>query len=232
MRLGQRRYIDLFHRELWLINRDEFKPEHASHPDGAFHADDAPHQFDQSLGHHETDACAFLATRLLSETIERLKQLIQLFWRESRAAVFDADANASRRALGAFYFDGSMLAVVLDRIGKKVDENLFHASPISMHKTGYVEPWECHLYITLFRLRPDHALAFEHDIGQRYRLPRQWRMPGFDFREIENFVNQRQQMPSRLKNLGYAFHLDRRWRWRIGFHQLSKPEDSIERAAQ
>lgn len=49
---------------------------------------------------------------------------------------------------------------------------------------------------------------------------------------FEDFIDQRQQMPSRSKNLGYAFILGgRRWRG-IGLHQLREPEDGIERTAQ
>src|ERR1039457_5118623 len=112
MRLGQCRCFAYFRGKVWLSNRDEFEPEHASHPDGAFHADDAPHQFDQSLGRHEADACAFLAASLLSETIEWLKELRQLFRRQSRAGVRDAHANAFRGARGALHLERSMLTVV------------------------------------------------------------------------------------------------------------------------
>jgi hypothetical protein len=47
------------------------------------------------LAHHQADARAFLAAGLLSETVERLEKLRQLFRRQSRAGVPDADANAS-----------------------------------------------------------------------------------------------------------------------------------------
>ena len=137
--MGQCHCFASFHGKVWRSNGDEFEPEHASHPDGAFHADDAPHQFDQSPGHHETDACAFLATSLLSETIERLKELRQLFRIQSRAGVPDAHANAFRRALGAFHLDRSLLDVVFDRVGKQVDKNLLQPGPIGQDKIWYVE---------------------------------------------------------------------------------------------
>ena len=85
---------------------------------------------------------------------------------------------------------------------------------------------------TLLRLRFDHALAFEHDIGNRHRLLRQRHLPGLDLREIEDFVDQFQQMPSRLKNLNDAFLLGGRCWLGIGLHQLGKSEDGIERTAQ
>ena len=76
----------------------QFDPEHAAHADGAFHADDAAHQFDQPLAHHQADARAFLAAGLLPEAIEGLEQLRELLRRQSRAGVLDADADALRRA--------------------------------------------------------------------------------------------------------------------------------------
>jgi hypothetical protein len=85
------------------------------------HADYAPHQFDQSLGHHQADACAFLAASLLSETIERLKQLRQLLRVQTRAGVPDAHAKAPRRALGAGHIDRALLDVVFDRVGQQVE---------------------------------------------------------------------------------------------------------------
>src|ERR1035437_6464522 len=129
MRLGRCRCGAAFHGEMWLSSRDKLEPEHASHPDGAFHADDALHHLAQPLGTHEADACAFLAARLLSEAIERLKELRQLFRIQSRASVADAHADASRRALDAFHLYGALLDVVFDRVGKQVDENLLHPGP-------------------------------------------------------------------------------------------------------
>ena len=70
----------------------------------------------------------------------------------------------------------------------------------------------------MLRLRFDHALAFEHDFCKRQRFVRQRCLPGLDLGEIEDLVDNRQQMPARLKNLSYVFLLGGSWRWRIGLH--------------
>src|SRR5437588_835837 len=80
--------------KLRLVRRGHLEPEDAAVADGAFHADDAPHQFDQLLGDHEANAGAFLSARLLAETVERWKELGEFFRRQTRAIVFDGDAHA------------------------------------------------------------------------------------------------------------------------------------------
>ena len=68
------------------------------------YVDHASHQFDHSFAHHEADAGAFLGAALLSETVERLKKLRQLFRRQPRAGVLDADPNALRTGHGLARF--------------------------------------------------------------------------------------------------------------------------------
>ena len=149
--------------KLWRRRRVQFDPEHASRPDGAFHADHAPHQLDQSLGHHQADARAFLAAGLLPEAIERLEQLRQLFRRQSRAGVPDADANASPACSRCTpRSTRSLLVVVFDRVGKQVDEQ--PASPGSGRhgqSRGCRTAGKVMLNATLLRLRLHHGLAFD-----------------------------------------------------------------------
>ena len=185
-------------------SQEQFEPEHASHADRAFDADHAFHQFDHPLAHHEADARAFLGAALLSETVERLKELRQLFRRQSRAGVCDADANAFRTGDGARHLDRSPLAVVFDRVGKQVDEDLLHPGPIGIDKERDVELGKGHADATLLRLRLHHGLAFGHDLGQRRGFRRHRQLPGFDHREIEDFVDQLEQMPTRLENMADA----------------------------
>src|ERR1017187_2115088 len=63
----------VFEYKLWCSARDQLAPEHASRAGSAFYAEYAPHQFRQPLGHHQADARACHAARLLSQTIERLE---------------------------------------------------------------------------------------------------------------------------------------------------------------
>ena len=94
-----------------------------------------------------------------------------------------------------------MLAVVFDRIGKQVDQNLLDPGSIGIGKPGVVEGEKAHLDVALLRLRFDHGLAFAHDIDQRHRFSRQRQLAGLDHRKIEDFVNQFQQIPAGLDNL-------------------------------
>ncbi len=124
---------------------DQFDPEFAAQPDGAFNTDGASHQLDQLFGNRQANAGPFLgAARLLSETIEWLKQMRQLFGRQSLAAVFNADADAFRGDRGAFHLDRSLFAVVFDRVGKQVDENLLQSCPVGFDKAGGIEQEEAH----------------------------------------------------------------------------------------
>ncbi|OIQ70259.1 hypothetical protein GALL_481300 [mine drainage metagenome] len=82
------------------------------------------------------------------------------------------------------------------------------------------------------RLGLDHAVAFVHHFGQRYRFQRQRQLAGLDQGEIENPVDQIQQMPSRLGDLVYPASLDGRGRRGADLQQLGKAENGIERSAQ
>ena len=121
--------------------------------------------------------------------------------------------------VGAIHDDRSPLFVVFDRVGKQVDDNLLQPGPVGPDKEADVEPGKGHADATLLRLRLHHGLAFGHDLGQRHRLRRQRHLPGLDHREIEDFVDQLQQMPSRLENLGDAF--------RLGVRRQRESADSI-----
>ena len=88
-------------------------------PTCAFHADDAAHQFDQPLAHHEADARAFLAVRLLPEPVERLEELRELLRRVNPAPV---SVTPMRMRPGALAPQSTMTdppaLVVLDRVAQ------------------------------------------------------------------------------------------------------------------
>src|SRR6185369_17812328 len=103
-------------------------------PDSAFHADFAPHQFDQPLAHHQADACPLLGASLLSETIERLEKLCDFFGSQSLTGIMHTDADTFIAACAARHIDRSLRPVVFDRIGKQVDQDLFYPGSIGMNK--------------------------------------------------------------------------------------------------
>ena len=212
--------------------RVQFDPEHAALADRAFHADFAAHQFDQPLAHHQADAGAFLGAGLLSETIERLEQLREFFRRQSFAGVLDADAYAFRAARAAVTTTVPCARLYLIALESRLMRTCFTRVRSALTKYGMSNWGKAHADAAFLRLRFDHGLAFEHDFGQRHRFQRQRQLAGLDQREIENFVDQFQQVPSRLENLVDAALLGDGWRRRAGLHELGKTEDRVERRAQ
>ncbi len=132
----------------------------------------------------------------------------------------------------AVHDDGSADRVVLDGVGQKVDENLLQPRPVGVDEVRDLELGKGHADTALLRLRLYHRLAFAHDLGQRYRLQRQRQLPRLDQREIEDFVDQVQQVPSCLENLIDAALLRDRRRRSAGFHELGKAENGAQRRAQ
>ena len=210
----------------------EIAPEHASFAGDAVHAKRALHQLCQSLGDHQSDARAGHAPRFLPEPVERLEQLRQLFRRQSRAGVADADARALRVVRDALHDDRSLLLVVLDRVGEQVDDNLLEAGPVCLDEGRLVEAGKGHGHAALLRLGLHHGLAFGHDLAQGHRLARDGHLAGFDHRQVEDLVDELQEMPSRPENLADASLLRVGWLRHGRLHQLREAQDRIERAAK
>ena len=99
------------------------------------------------------------------------------------------------------YDDCSVRPVVLDRIGKQIDENLFQPGAIGVHEARNIERGKGHADAALLSQRLNHGLAFGHHFAQRRRFRRQREFSGLDLREIQNFVDQLQQIPSGVENL-------------------------------
>ena len=77
----------------------------------------------------------------------------------------------------------------------------FKRSTIGLDKARELEPGKGHADAALLRLWLDHGLAFAHHFAQRCRFRRQREPSRLDLREIEDFVDQLQQIPSRMENL-------------------------------
>ncbi len=158
--------LDPLGNELEFLRCFHFAPERAADSDVAFHSNDATHQLGQSLCHHQADARARDATSFLAESIEGLKELRQLFRRQSLAGIPYAQANAIIGVHCAVYHHRSLLSVVFDRVGKQVDHDLLQAGHIGFDIERGAELRKYHLDSALLRLRLHHGLAFRHEIGQ------------------------------------------------------------------
>src|SRR6185369_11712682 len=201
VRMMQRRRFGWNDNGLWFSRQVQLEPEDTPGPDSAFHTDFAPHQFDQALAHHQADTGPFFGAGLLSETVKRLEKLGDLLGRQPFTGIMHADAHSLFAARAAGHFNLSLSAVIFDRVGKQVDQNLLDPRSIGMNEERNFEPGETYIDAAFLRLWFNHLLTFEHDIDQRHRFQRQRQPARLDQREIENFVDQLQQIPSRLENL-------------------------------
>ena len=95
----------------------QFKPEHTTLANRAFHADFSTHQFYQPLAQRKTDTRTFDAPGFSTEAIKRLKKLRALVRRQTFAGVPDLNAYPTWRASIALHLDRSAFFVVLDRVG-------------------------------------------------------------------------------------------------------------------
>src|ERR1039457_838377 len=67
----------------------ELDPEYAALAYRALHTNVAAHQFGQPFAYYQPDARAFFGQPLLSEAVERLKQVVQVIGRQPGAGVTD-----------------------------------------------------------------------------------------------------------------------------------------------
>jgi hypothetical protein len=192
----------------------EFDPEDAALANGAFNANPAVHCIHQPLADHQADARTFFARHLLTQTIEWLEELRQLFGGQSLAGIANADTHRLRRARGARQANRAAGFVVLDCVGQQVDDHLFHPCRVSIDRATGFEGCEGHADAMLLRFWFHHGLAIAQDLGQRDRFHRQRQLPGLDQRQIENLVDQPQQVPPGLENLIDASLLRGCWRRR------------------
>ena len=129
--------------QLRLARRIQLEPEHASRADRALHADHAAHQLHQPLAHHQPDAGAFFRAPLLSQTVERLKQLQQHVRRQARARVPHADAH-SRPAPAVAHSTTTVPFAWLYLIAfeRRLISTCFSRVRSASTKHGHVEPRE------------------------------------------------------------------------------------------
>ena len=119
----------------------------------------------------------------------------------------DADARISDRyfhrtiALSGVDSDPSSLGSELDRVGKQIEQNLFDLTLVAEEiAKPFVEiDIECNAM-------PGRALAYEgaRVVDRQGKIERgqlQFHAPRFDLGQIEDFIDQRKQMPARGENI-------------------------------
>jgi len=127
---------------------------------------------------------------------------------------------------------GAGVAVVLDRVRKQVQQHLFQSRSIR-HDADAAVGREHHPNGALACQRLHQVVAFQHQLPDRRGLRRERHAAGFDLRQIEDLVDQRQQVSSRLQDV-----VDELRFLRIGFlHRfrnkyLPETENRIQGRAQ
>lgn len=89
------------------------------------------------FGDHQTNSSAFFSTEFLAKTVKGLEELRKLIRSQSCAIVLDTDTDRIRSALAALNDNRASRFVVLDGVGKEVDQNLLKFDSIGFDKAGY-----------------------------------------------------------------------------------------------
>ena len=122
-------------------------------------------------------------------------------------------------------------AVVFDRVGKKVDENLLHPGLIGMDKPIDIEVGKGDTNATLLCLRFHYGLAIAHHLGQRIGSGDSDTFPdSICARSRISLISFSRCHPARRSDR--CLPSGGRWRRRIGIEELGEAEDRIERRAK
>ena len=156
----------------------------------------------------------------------------QFVGRQPCTRVCETDPNAIRRHQSAGHLHLALGLVVFDRIRQEIDHNLLEPCLIRPNKAGLIKLGKSQNDASFLGLRLHHGVAFGQDFWQVHRLQRQRHFAGLDHGKVQDFVDQLQEVPTRLQYLGDAFLLRIRGRWRCRGHQLRKPQNGIEWRAQ
>ena len=125
----------------------------------------------EALRDGKAEAGAFDGALFSAQPLERLKEERQLVRRNACAAVSHADSNPIAFSTRARDGDGSVIAVVLHRVTKKVQQDLFQPLPIRANvAAGGSCGIDAHGEAAGFGERPNQVSALLHDFGSLDRL--------------------------------------------------------------
>jgi hypothetical protein len=118
------------------------------------------------------------------------------------------------------------LAVVLDRAGEQVEQDLLEPLAVAEDVGGARDVGADHHDAVLVGQGPDQADRLGHDVGQGDRLQRQRQPPGLDGRDVQDLVDQGQQVPGPREDVAQVLAL------LVGqvvqLQQLGEAEDGLE----
>ncbi len=214
------------------LDRFEHDPEDAALTRLADDFELAAHQVEQLARNDETDAGALDAAELGAEAVERLKQFLEFFSRDTAAGIAHADPNALVGAALADYVNLPTVTVVLDRVGQQVQEHLFQPDRVRHDvEAGELVGLEIQVDFALLRQRRDPVHAVGENLLQRNRLERDVGLAGLDPRQVENLVDQRHQVLAGAIDFGRVGEVLLAERLIVG-EQLRETHDCVQRGAQ
>ncbi len=143
-----------------------------------------------------------------------------------------ADAQTTGYQAGARHLDRTAKLVVLDGVGKQVDEHLLEPGGVGLHATRRGQLREAERHRAGRGQGRNQALAVQQHGVQGHGLHGQVRLAGLNGRQVQNVVDQVEQIPAALEDLFQAGLLARRGRRSARFHELGKAQNGIQGRAQ
>src|SRR5579871_4031969 len=153
-----------------------------------------PHRFHKSLGHRESESGSFHLRSFTPQPIKGGEKVGELGLVNSDSGVVDGNADPVA-ATGHAYRDGTLVDVVLDRVGKQIQADLEEAPIIGAH-AKLVGGFRLKAYpdATAIGERLDDADRFANQGRDLDRLEGNREIAGFDSGQIENLVDKGKQM--------------------------------------
>ena len=134
-------------------------------------------------GDDEPDSGTLDRAEFGTQPVERLKQFLELLFRNAGAGVPHPDTQQIVRQALQHHIDAATLVVVLDRISQQIQEHLLQADSVSLHvqafEFGLVKvDFDC----PVLRQRQDPVNAVVEHLPQRNRLQRNVALARLDAR--------------------------------------------------
>ena len=153
-------------------------------------------------------------------------------YRTARAGVLDIDPQHVVGGDRAVHMDLPAVPVVLDRVGQEVEEDLLQPPAVGAHHEVR-RVAETKVHVQLFRHARDQWHAFLQRVAWVHVADLHRKAAGFDFREVENLVNQAQQvLAAGIDLLDIASVFRAQLGLGVEFEQLGEAENGVERRAQ
>ena len=186
----------------------------------------AAHEFDQALRQRQAESGALDRSFRHVEAIERREEPVHPLRGDAGARVGHGQTASARRGRVARDGHRALRAVVLDRVGEKVQQHLLQSLTIG-HDVPVPPDGLREADAAGGRLGPDEIERAPDDLAGLDRLERDREFPGLDARDVEDLVDEPQQMPTSFEDVRDAVALLRRLD--VELQELGEAEDAVER---